>query len=77
MSIRIRLRFDGKVFVPFERVQLNKNQVVNAEISVPDEPESGEAAWRAALDDLVSRGVQGVSLPADALRRDSIYSDQA
>lgn len=76
MSIRLRLRFDGKVFVPFERVQLDKNQIVNAEISVPDEQGKGGEAWRSALDDLKSRGISGVCLPANALRRDAIYPDR-
>jgi hypothetical protein len=77
MSVRIRARFDGKVLVPEVLVDLPQNQTLELEWkpTVPVATPLSQAEWETAFNRLLSRAVQGVNLPAEALRRESIYAD--
>lgn len=76
MKVAIRARFDGKVFVPEEPVDLAEGE----EVWVLTQPRAADGRMTeedalTALERFVSRGVSGVNLPDEALRRESIYED--
>ncbi|MEJ5252252.1 MAG: antitoxin family protein [Chthonomonadetes bacterium] len=86
MKVAIRARFDGEVFVPEEPVDLAEGERVLIQVLspvpfagkavTPEEVEAVLAELRmTALERFVSRGVSGVNLPDEALRRESIYED--
>jgi hypothetical protein len=77
MSVMIRARFDGKVLVPEEPIDLPQNQTLELEWKPQSPPPTklSQAEWEAAFERLLSRAVHGVNLPAEALRRESIYAE--
>jgi hypothetical protein len=81
MTIAVRARFDGKVFVPDEPVDLpvgSSGVFLSSSEELPDQ-EYWEATREEALDALqrlVKRGVKGVNIPDDALRRENLYEDR-
>lgn len=76
MKVAIRARFDGKVFVPEEPVDLAEGEEVWV-FAVPQATGKRVSKEEAltALERFVSRGVAGVNLPDEALRRENIYED--
>jgi hypothetical protein len=78
MSITIRAHYDGKAIVPDEPVDLPVGQQLEAEVKVlPAEAEPGDAAEaREAWRRFVSRGLHGVNIPDEALRRENMYEER-
>ena len=60
MSMVIRMRFDGKVFIPEEPVDLPVNEPLEFEFK-PPEPEWDPEKARAAIRRIASRAKPGVS----------------
>jgi hypothetical protein len=74
MGMTVRLRYDGKVFVPETPVDLRENDVVEVSFT-PHRHTKTQAEREAAIDRLEKHGVHGVNLPDEALSRESIYED--
>ena len=76
MSVVIRMRFDGKVFIPEDPVDVPLNEPLDFEYK----PQSAEAEHRKRADEawerLKSRKVRGSSIPLEALRRENLYEDR-
>lgn len=79
MPVVVRVRFDGRVFIPEEPVQLREGE----EGLVFFTPVSGDASSAEhdpervtiALQRLMSTGVEGTNIPAELLRREYLYED--
>ena len=75
MSMVIRMRFDGKVFIPEGPVDMPVNEPLDFEYKppeprlAPEEIARRRAAWKRAG----SRAVKGASIPLEALRRENMY----
>jgi hypothetical protein len=76
----VRVRFDGKVFVPEEPVDLPVG--TQGIFLVATEPEQLQSYWERtredalrALQNLVQRGVHGACIPDQALRRENLYHE--
>lgn len=76
MSIRVRLTYDGKVFIPLGKVKVPKGQPLEAEITVPENPVLKGEAWQAAFERLGAMGKSGANIPDESLRRESLYPDR-
>jgi len=77
MSVTIQAHFDGKVIVPDEPVRLPVDRPLKLWLGEPDaRPAPTLDEWQQALDSLMARGVHGVNLPDEALRREAIYGDR-
>ncbi len=74
MSMVIRMRFDGKVFIPEEPVDLPVDEPLEFEFK-PREPEWDPERAKAVLRRLVSKAVDA-SIPLEALRRENLYEDR-
>ena len=70
----IRVRFDGKVLIPEEPVDLPINEPLDFEYIRPEPAWDPEKA-RAALRRLVSKAVDA-NIPLEALRRENLYEDR-
>lgn len=79
MKSAIRARFDGKVFVPEEPVDLAEGERVLIQILSPV-PSSSKAVTHeeieAALEALRATAVSGANIPDEALRRENLYQDR-
>ncbi len=77
MKALIRARFDGKVFIPEEPVDLAEGQTVTLILleEVPRAQGRSVEERLAAFDRFTQRGVRGVILPPEALSRASIYEE--
>lgn len=78
MKTLIHARYDGKVLIPEEPLELEEGQRVAIflmELPLQANNASKEKR-RAALRRIVERGVHGVNLPDEALRRENIYEDR-
>jgi hypothetical protein len=75
MSIVIRMRFDGKVFIPEEPVDMPLNEPLDFEYKPPEPKLAPEeiAKRRAAIKRLASMAIPGLVLSDFALSRESIY----
>jgi hypothetical protein len=77
MTTTIQARFDGRVLVPEEPIDLPVNQILTLDVRQPRFvrvlPSLDQR--RMAHQQLVMDAVSGVNLPDSALRRDSIYED--
>lgn len=75
MSIVIRAHFDGKVIVPDEPVDLPLNQSMEVEFRIPEARLSNDEIKRrwAALKRLAARGVKGLNISDESLRRENMY----
>jgi len=74
VAIVIRAHFDGKAIIPDEPVDLPINEPLEFELKqVPDELEWDPKKARAAIRDIASRAVHGLSIPDEALRRENLY----
>lgn len=76
MSIRVRLTYDGKVFIPVGKVKVPKGQLLDAEITVPEPRVLTGEEWQAAFKRLAARGVMGANIPNEALQRENLYPDR-
>lgn len=77
MAIRVRVHYDGKTIVPEEPIDVPVDQTFEADLYVePGKPEDDFERRRAALHRVASRGVRGVSIPLEALRRENLYEDR-
>ena len=74
MAITIRMRFDGKVFIPEEPVDVPLNEPLDFEYK-PPEPKWDPEKAKAALRRLVSKAVDA-NIPLEALRRENLYEDR-
>jgi len=77
MSVVIRMRFDGKVFVPEEPVDVPVNEPLDFELKQA----AGPAPWdaekaRQAIKWLAEHAIPGLNIPDDALRRENMYEDR-
>ena len=73
MSVVIRVRFDGKVFIPEEPVDLPVNEPLEFElIQGTEEPKWDPEKAKAALRRVVARA-KPVGIPLEALRRENLY----
>lgn len=79
LKTAIRARFDGKVFVPEEPVDLPEGEEVWV-LAIPQATTShrlvngrDNADAMTALERLVSRGIKGANLPDEALMRENIF----
>lgn len=72
----IRAHYDGKAIVPDEPVDIPVNQPLHVELRVvsddSDEPASPDDVWQ----QLLSRRIKGVVIPADRLKREDLYEDR-
>ena len=77
MKTLIHARYDGKVLIPEEPLELEEGQRVTMLLvePVPKAEELSVEERIAALKRFVEGGVRGVNLPPEALRRESIYED--
>jgi predicted DNA-binding antitoxin AbrB/MazE fold protein len=78
MKTLIRARYDGRVLVPEEPLDLQAGQTVTMMLLEPL-PKAEELSVEERLEALrrfVERGVRGVNLPDEALRRENIYEDR-
>jgi hypothetical protein len=76
----VRVRFDGKVFVPEEPVDLPVG--TQGIFLVATEPEQLQSYWVRTREDavrvlqnLVQRGLHGACIPDQALRRENLYHE--
>lgn len=81
MPITVRVRFDGKVFVPEEPVDLppGTQGIFLAATEPVDTPHYWELTRDEALQALqrlIQRGVKGANIPNDALRRENLYEER-
>lgn len=79
MKAAIRARFDGKVFVPEEPVDLPEGERVLIQVVAPshslhraETPEQLEQL----LDELRATAVPKVNIPDEVLRREHLYEDR-
>jgi hypothetical protein len=81
MATAVRARFNGKVFVPEEPVDLpvGTHGIFFAAL----EPEHAQSYWEhtredalQALQRLVQRGVHGACIPDQSLRRENLYEER-
>jgi hypothetical protein len=78
MRLSFHAHFDGRVIVPEEPISLQPGQALEVEVVVP-EPEAAALSIeqrRQAVVQFFSRSVGDVSIPSEALRRESIYEDR-
>ncbi|GIV15391.1 MAG: hypothetical protein KatS3mg022_0826 [Armatimonadota bacterium] len=77
MKTLIHARYDGKVFIPEEPVELQEGQRVTMLLLDPlQRAESLSVEEKiAALRRFVEGGIHGVNLPPEALSRETIYED--
>ncbi|MCW5935100.1 MAG: hypothetical protein KIT45_12515 [Fimbriimonadia bacterium] len=76
MTVMIRARFDGKVFVPDEPVDI---PVGASGVFLMSQEEQNPTTYRKSLDALqrlIRRGVKGANIPDEALRRENLYDDR-
>ncbi len=78
MSITIHAHFDGAVIVPDEPVELPIGERIEIEIRQmnPEASDLDLAARKAALQELISRGVKGLNISDESLRRENLYEDR-
>lgn len=78
MKTLIRARYDGKVLIPDESLDLEEGQNVTVLIVEPSQDVNTLSVEEriAALRRIVERGARGVNLPDEALRRENIYEDR-
>jgi hypothetical protein len=76
----VRVRFDGKVFVPEEPVDLPVG--TQGIFLAATEPEQLQSYWVRTREDalrvlqnLVQRGLHGACIPDQALRRENLYHE--
>ncbi len=74
MSIRVNLKFDGKVFIPQGPVMVPVNEVVSAELTFAEAPAKPES-WQVILERMQKRAVPA-GLPDSSLDRGEMYSDR-
>ena len=76
MTITIRAHFDGAVIVPDEPVDLPPGESLVVEVR-PIRSGDRELAQkqREAMEELFSRPIYGLTIPAEALSRESIYAE--
>ncbi len=77
MKTLIHARYNGKVLVPEEPLELEEGQRVTMLLVDPTQQTEGLSVEEkiAALKQFVEGGVHGVNLPLEALSRESIYED--
>ncbi len=78
MKTLVHARFDGKVLIPEEPLQLEEGQTVLLQITTPaSHSEAGlsRERRRKALKQLVATAVEGANIPDEALRRENLYED--
>lgn len=74
MPVTIQAHFDGKVIVPDEPVKLPINQGFRLTMDLGErEDKVSDAEWHEALERLMARGVHGLNIPDEALRRENLY----
>jgi len=73
--MKILARYDGKVIVPEEPVDLPVDQRLQVDLQLlPSEAlQTPLVQRRAALERFLSRPIYGVNLPDEAMRREGIY----
>jgi len=78
MKTLIRARYDGRVLVPEEPLDLQAGQTVTMMLlePLPKAEELSVEERLEALRRIVQRGARGVNLPDEALRRENIYEDR-
>lgn len=74
MVRRIQAHFDGRVIVPDEPLDLPAGTAVAVELAV--EETTAQAEKRAALTRLLGRGLGGLNIPDEALRREAMYGEE-
>ncbi|GIV21434.1 MAG: hypothetical protein KatS3mg023_3185 [Armatimonadota bacterium] len=78
MKTLIHARYDGKVLIPEEPLELQEGQEVTLQIieqgAQTDDRPSREQRLR-ALKQLVATAVEGANIPEEALRRENLYED--
>jgi hypothetical protein len=75
MSVVIRMRFDGKVFIPEDPVDVPLNEPLDFEYK-PPEPKWDPEKAKEAVKWLTSRAISGLNIPDEALRRENLYEDR-
>lgn len=68
----IRLRYNGRVFIPEQPVDIPVDSVLEFDY-VPPEPKRDPERARQALRRLASRAVHGLNIPDEAVRRENLY----
>ncbi|HSI73603.1 MAG TPA: hypothetical protein VK934_10550 [Fimbriimonas sp.] len=71
----VRLRFDGKVFVPETPVRLRVDEVVLLEIDA-SRPDAQPELFDRVMDLFRKHGVRNVDLTDESLSRDSFYENR-
>lgn len=78
MKTLIHARYDGKALIPEEPLELKEGErvaILLLESALRVQEPSLEEKM-AALQRFVERGVRGVNLPDEALRRENLYEDR-
>jgi hypothetical protein len=78
MSVTIRAHYDGKVLVLDEPVDLPVNEPLELEWHAggQEPPVSHATRVKQMLEALRSRPLHGLSIPAEALRRENMYEER-
>jgi len=77
MSVVIRMRFDGKVFVPEEPVDVPINEPFDFEMKqVPERLQWDPKKAKRAVKWLTAHAISGLSISDEALRRENMYEDR-
>jgi hypothetical protein len=76
--LTIEAEFDGKVIVPSHALPLPAHSQLDITIRVKDVPAKKESAAtkRQILERITAGAVKGADIPAEALRRRSLYEDR-
>lgn len=69
MTLTVRARYDGRVLIPEEPLNLPTGQMLEIEVRLPDTHAPDEhTAW----EQLKATAVRGLNLPDEALRREKV-----
>lgn len=74
MAVIIRARYDGKVFIPEESVDLPSEEA-GILLFVPEQVEQNVQAQESALQRLLATGSDAPAIPSELLRREALYED--
>ena len=73
MSVKIRMHYDGKTFIPDEPVAVPVNEPLEAELTVVRSTTGRSSEREATWKRLLSLRKAGPIISDEALRRDNIY----
>lgn len=74
MTVIIRARYDGQVFIPEELVNLPSGKV-GFLLFVPEQMEKDALMQEAVLQRLLTTGSDAPAIPSELLRREALYEE--